>query len=181
MHPRVVLVRVYGDAEGGEPVDIESFCREQHPRIVGILTLYCGDQGVAEELAQEALARAWARWGRVSRLDNPAAWLYRVSINLANSWLRRQAAERRARSRVDDSESRLSETGADVDVRAAITALSRRQRMVIVLHYFLDMSFPEIAELMDAPLPTVKSLAQRARARLRSELDAAPEEVANVT
>ena len=152
--------------------DVEAFCRHEYPRIVGILTLYCRDQAVAEELAQEALARAWSRWDKVSNLDNPQAWLYRVSINLANDLLRRRLAERRARARAEDPQRRSGEPSADaVAVRDAVALLSRRQRTVIVLHHFLGLSLPEIADVMDAPLSTVKSLARRGRLRLRELLD----------
>jgi RNA polymerase sigma-70 factor (ECF subfamily) len=67
------------------------------PRLVGALALHCGDRGTAEELAQEALARAWQRWTQVQQMQNPSAWIYRVAFNLATSWFRRRAAETRAR------------------------------------------------------------------------------------
>ena len=62
---------------------------------MGTLSLLCGDGDVAEELAQETLARV-AAVGQVE-LDEPlaVAWTYRVAINLGNSWLRRRVAERR--------------------------------------------------------------------------------------
>lgn len=139
---------------------------------MGILTLYCRDQAVAEELAQEALARAWARWDRVSRLDNPSAWVYRVAINLANSFIRRRLAERRARSQMRTPDASTLGTSAEaISVRDAVASLNSRQRTVIVLHHFLDLPLPEVADVMDAPLSTVKSLARRGRERLRVQLD----------
>lgn len=152
--------------------DVDAFCRHEYPRIVGILTLYCRDQAVAEELAQEALARAWGRWDRVAKLDNPQAWLYRVAINLANDLLRRRLAERRARARMEDPQRHHPQPGADaIAVRDAVASLGPRQRTVIVLHHFLDLSLPEVADVMNAPLSTVKSLARRGRLRLRELLD----------
>lgn len=152
--------------------DVEAFCRHEYPRIVGILTLYCRDQAVAEELTQEALARAWSRWDKVAKLDNPEAWLYRVAINLANDLLRRRLAERRARARMEHPQRHPPQPSADaVAVRDALASLGRRQRTVIVLHHFLDLSLPEVADMMDAPLSTVKSLARRGRLRLRELLD----------
>src|SRR5688500_17429750 len=50
------------------------FCRREHQRLVGALGLYCGDFDLAEELAQEALARVWRDWATVQRKDSPAAW-----------------------------------------------------------------------------------------------------------
>ena len=54
---------------------------------------------MAEDLTQEALARAWERWTQVQQARNPSAWIYRVAFNLAASWFRRRAAEVRARQR----------------------------------------------------------------------------------
>ena len=146
-----------------------------------ILTLYCRDQAVAEELAQDSQARAWARWDHVSKLDNPSAWLYRVAINLGTSLLRRRAAEQRAHARLEGGlrERQYTEPSslAAIAVRDAIASLSRRQRSVIVLHYFLDLSFPEIAEVTNLPLSTVKSLTRRGRERLKRALAEHPEEV----
>ena len=62
-----------------EILDPSAFCDRVSGRLVGSLTLYGGDRHVAEELAQEALARAWERWSTVSRLDSPEAWTFRRS------------------------------------------------------------------------------------------------------
>lgn len=85
-----------------DPTGVVGFCQRVRPRLVGTLSLLCGDGDVAEELAQETLARVWLRWARVRELDEPlaVAWTYRVAINLGNSWLRRRVAERRARARL---------------------------------------------------------------------------------
>src|SRR5258705_12056680 len=69
--------------------DFDSFCRGVHPRLVGAMTLYCGDGAAAEDFAQEALARAYRDWATVSQLDAPEAWAHRVAMNLAHSWYRR--------------------------------------------------------------------------------------------
>lgn len=76
--------------------ELAAFCQAEHRRLVGALSLYCQDRQVAEELAQDALLRVVTHWHRVRRLDHPSAWVYRVAINLANSYLRRRLAERRA-------------------------------------------------------------------------------------
>lgn len=57
------------------------FCRREHPRLVGAVTLYLGDRDVAEDIAQEALARACAAWGRVRRMRAPGAWVHRVAAS----------------------------------------------------------------------------------------------------
>ena len=150
--------------------ELAAFCRAQYPTLVGMLGLYCGDRAVAEELAQEALGRAWRQWRKVRSLDNPSAWLRRVAINLANSHLRRLRAERRARDRSTVVDQHVDPDGADRQaVRAAVASLPKRQRTALVLRYYLDLPYGEIAEVMDAPEPTVKSLVRRAIERLRNE------------
>ena len=147
------------------------FCVAHRARLTGMLGLYCGEPAVGEEIAQEALARAWARWPKVSRLDDPVSWVYRVAINLSNSHFRRKSVERRAHARLAaDGETVVAdETATAVAIRAAISQLPRRKRTALVLRYFADLSYAEIAEVMDAAESTVKSLARRAVMDLRGE------------
>ncbi|HEX2294655.1 MAG TPA: sigma-70 family RNA polymerase sigma factor [Actinomycetota bacterium] len=146
------------------------FCRTQYPRLVGMLGLYCGDRAVAEELAQETLARVWRKWPKVHHLDRPDAWAQRVAVNLANSHFRRLLAERRARSRSGPvGEERPAPVEDVVTVRRAVAALPRRQRAAVVLHYFLDLPLAEVAERMETSVPAVKALLHRAVRRLRNE------------
>lgn len=79
---------------GGD--DVDAFCRELHPQLLGSLRLYLGDAETARELTQDALVRVIERWPQVATMDHPKAWAYRVAFNLAHSRLRRVAAERRA-------------------------------------------------------------------------------------
>lgn len=99
-------------------------CTQLEPRLIGTLTLYCGDRGVAEELAQETLVRLLDRWEQVRALDHPAAWAHRVAINLANSRFRRLRAERRARQRLagDRAPEGVVDVAAQLAVRRAVAA-----------------------------------------------------------
>lgn len=106
--------------------DAAELCARLRPRLVGSLTLYCGDLGVAEDLAQEALARAWGRWRHVSTLDAPERWVYRTAFNLARSRFRRLAVERRVH-RLAPAAAPLPDTATAVAVRAAVSALPPRQ------------------------------------------------------
>lgn len=159
------------------------FCRAEYPRLVGLLGLYCGDRAVAEELAQETLARAWRRWPKVRRLDRPDSWAQRVAINLANSHLRRIVAERKARARIGPASEQAAPAVEDVvAVRRAVAALPRRQRAAVVFHYYLDLPLSDVAERMDTSVPGVKSLLHRAVGRLRTDGRVTdPKEVADVT
>ena len=152
--------------------EVTAFCGSVYPRLVRALDLYCGELAVAEELAQEALARAWKNWKKVRDLDDPAAWTHRVALNLAHSWYRRKRAEQRARTRLSSMRYPSPgdhESANEVAIREAVARLPHRMKVALILRYFLDLPFDEVARLMDAPQGTVRSLVHRATARLRSE------------
>src|SRR4051812_3813807 len=152
-------------------VEASAFCRELHPRLVGALALHCGDRDVAEELAQETLARVWERWSTVRAMDSPDAWAFRVGFNLATSRFRRAAAERRARARVGPVDDHQPDTASALAIRAAVAALPPRQRAAVVLRYFADLSVERTAEVLGCAPGTVKSLTSQAIASLRAGFD----------
>lgn len=157
--------------EDGLEGELELFCKLQYPDLVGLLSLYCGDRWAAEELAQEALYRASRDWKRVRLMDLPQAWLRRVAINLARSRIRRASVEKRAQTRFFALKSNTyneTDAASAVAVREAISALPHRQKAVLVLHYYGDLSFAQVADVLECPEGTVKSLAHRAISRLRS-------------
>jgi RNA polymerase sigma-70 factor (sigma-E family) len=172
--------RAGGRDDGTADADVTAFCRRVYPRLVRALSLHCGDRRVAEELAQETLARVWSRWATVRLADSPEAWAFRVGFNLSNSSLRRVGAERRAYQRADRRHA-PSEPPCSADVlavRAAVAALPKRQRAVMVLRFFLDLSVDDSAAILGCAPGTVKSLTSRAVGNLRREL--APELVASI-
>jgi RNA polymerase sigma factor (sigma-70 family) len=134
------------------------------------MSLYVGERGLAEELVQDALTRLCRDWRRVRGMEHPEAWTHRVAINFANSYLRRRAAEARARDRliglrhVTEDE---RDTAGAVAVRHAVACLPKRQKEALILRYYADLTFAEVAEVMGSPIGTVKSLTQRALLRLR--------------
>ena len=167
------------DVEDGE---LAAFCAAQHRRLVGALTLYCGDPGVAAELAQEALARACARWPQVRSMDAPGAWVHRVAINLATSSFRRRRAERAATVRLGGHRHPSEDTAELSDllaVRRAVAALPSRQRAAIVLRYFSDLSVEDTATAMKCAPGTVKALTSQGITSLRASGLADLEEAAH--
>jgi RNA polymerase sigma factor (sigma-70 family) len=161
------------------------FCEREFPHLVGAVALYCGDVAVAEEIAQEALARACRYWPRVSQYDAPGAWARRVALNLASSHLRRRALERRARARLaartpDAYEG--SDVADAVTVRRAVSSLPPRQRLALVLRYYADLSVADTAAQMRCAEGTVKALTAQGIAALRATLnDSLIEEPADVS
>lgn len=155
--------------EGG----FSAFCEREYPIIVGALSLWCGDRGLAEEVASEAFARAYRDWGRVRDLDAPGAWVRRVAINLATSTFRRRRAERHAHRRlaVEAVPQPAEHDGAQsLAVRETLQQLRQDHRLVLVLRYFLDLSIDEVAQTMGRSRTGVTTLTQRASAALREVL-----------
>ena len=146
--------------------DLTAFCEAEWPRLVGALSLYTGDADLAEELAQEAVARVCRHWRRVRKMDAPGAWLHRVARNLAHSHFRRARTGERAQARAAD---RLTEPSDDdaVVLRAVVASLPDRERDVIVLRFYLGLSVREAAAELEIPEGTVKTLTHRAIGRLR--------------
>lgn len=150
---------------------LASFCAAEYPRLVGTLTLYCGDRPIAEELAQEALVRVCQHWSRIRRLENPGGWVHRVAINLANSHFRRRAAEQRATDRLrargfEGRQNHQSPT-AGVEARSMVAELPPRQRAALILRHYVGLSVAETACELDCPEGTVKRLTHMAIQTLR--------------
>jgi RNA polymerase sigma factor (sigma-70 family) len=158
-----------------------AFCDRIGPRLVGALTLACGDRSVAEELAQDTLVRVWERWPQVRRLDSPEGWAFRTGFNLAGSWRRRRSAEHRAnrRSLPGAAPDPIGDLAEAATVRRAVSRLPERQRAVIVARYYLGYDVAGTAELLGCAEGTVKAATAHALANLRAAGLAAdlPEEV----
>jgi RNA polymerase sigma factor (sigma-70 family) len=152
--------------------ELARFCADAHPRLVAALTYQLGDRLLAQELAQEALIRACDRWPHVRRLESPMGWTFRVGVNLGRSWLRRRAAERRARVR-HGVEAVVHEDadGADrVALGRALQALTDAQRQVVVLRFYLGHTPAEVAAVTGSTPGAVRVATHRAVARLRDHL-----------
>jgi RNA polymerase sigma factor (sigma-70 family) len=149
--------------------DADAFCRREWPRLVGSLSLFTGDGDLAQELAQETLARVCRDWNKVSTLDAPGAWAHRVALNLARSHYRHRSVARRYANRVGTPPEFCDpDTASAIAVRAAVALLPVRQRSALVLRYFADLSVAETAEAMRCPEGTVKTLTRQAILSLRS-------------
>lgn len=113
--------------------------------------------------------RAWERPAGAEPIDSLPAWVTRVSLNLAKSRLRRVRAEARARQRLGAAPPDTGPT-ARTDVERALATLSRRQREVTVLRYYLGMDVAEIAGALGVSEGTVKTQLFRARHALAALL-----------
>jgi RNA polymerase sigma factor (sigma-70 family) len=156
---------------GRDERGIEQFCREVSPRLVASLTFFLGSRSVAEEVAQEALVKAWEKWATVGAYESPEAWVFRVAQNRASSWTRRRAAERRALTRLMAGDDGLVADPAEhQEVWEAVAALPARQRAAVALRELGGLSVRETAEALGCAEGTVKSSTAAGLARLRELL-----------
>jgi RNA polymerase sigma-70 factor (sigma-E family) len=134
--------------------------------------LLTGDWALAEDLAQTALARSWPHWGRIRRRDDPEIYVRRVMVNTWAGWSRRRWRGERPSATVPDGQA-PGDMAADVAVRMAVRtalgSLGARQRAVVVLRVFDDLSEVQVAHVLGCAVGTVKSTMARAMARLRED------------
>lgn len=133
--------------------------------------LMTGDWTEAEDLAQEAMVRTYRAWHRIRQRKQPAAYARAVLINKHRSMLRRAKVEaKHFIARLPDAP---PPEGLDTDqvvVWQALQKLPTKEREVLALRYYEDLSQQDIADVMTIPLGTVKSITHRALRRLRDEL-----------
>lgn len=155
--------------ERREAVDFDGLYHAHFRSLTLQLTAYCGDLSQAQDMVQEAFCRAFARWSRVSRYDDPVAWVRRVAWNLATSrWRRLRTAQAWLHRQREEY---VPGPGPDrVALTAALAELPPHQRRAVVLHYLADLSVAQIAAQEDVPEGTVKSWLYRGRAALAAKL-----------
>lgn len=156
-------------------MDAETFAAEAralHRHLVRTAYLLSGDAGLAEESAQEGLARAWARVEAGASIDSLGAWTTTATLNWCRTQLRRRGAEGRALSRLLAIQPRdgIDPVEPGSEVHRAVLALPLRQREVVVRHYFLDEDLATIAAAAGITTGSVKNALFHARAALAAAL-----------
>lgn len=153
----------------------DEFVRTNADSFLKTAFLLCWDRKQAEDLVQEALLKVARQWPRVRGMREPVAYARRVLINLA-------VDDARGRARRNAELDQLAgEIGADwpeferlesrLELVAGLRGLPPRQRAVIVLRYFLDLSEADTAKALRCSVGTVKSTSSKALAHLRERLD----------
>jgi RNA polymerase sigma-70 factor (ECF subfamily) len=161
--------------------DFDAFYLATGARVVHQVYAVCGDLGDAQDAVQEAYARAWARWPRLSGYDDPEAWVRTVAWRLAaNRWrsLRRWLS---ARARLDAPAPAGEPSPDRVAIVTALRRLPEVQRRIVVLHYIGDLSVAQIVATTGIPAGTVKVYLARARAALAPLLATEGQEDADVS
>lgn len=151
--------------------ELREFMRARYEHLLRRSYLLTGNRSAAEELVQDALARCCIAW-RQRKIDNPDAYVMRVMMNAQMSkWRRRSFREHSAESVPDIGVGDGSLERAEQDrMWRLLGKASRRQRAVLVLHYYEGLTEAEIAETLGLPVGTVRSHNARGLARLRELL-----------
>jgi RNA polymerase sigma-70 factor (sigma-E family) len=148
----------------------EDYVAARGAGLVRFAMLLTGDDHRAEDLVQEALARAYLRWDRVSRADRPDVYVRRIVVNVSRTWWRRRTNRELPVARAADRAA-PGDLGAESAERDAmwrlIATLPHRQRAVLVLRYYEDLDDATIAEILDCSAVTVRTHAMRALNALR--------------
>jgi RNA polymerase sigma factor (sigma-70 family) len=147
----------------------EDFFQAHFERILRVLYLVGGDRHEAEDLAQEALVKAYERWDRIRGLSDPAGYVYRMALNARRSRFRRLAlAARKSVGRLEPDP--ISATDDRDVIRRALRTLPEGQREALVLVEWLGLSDEEAGKLLGVRPVTVRVRISRARPKLQEAL-----------
>jgi RNA polymerase sigma-70 factor (ECF subfamily) len=164
-------------AQAGDRNAFGELVRRHYQGVVRVVYSMCGDAGLAEDAAQEAFIRAWINLPAFEPSAPLKNWIYRIAINAALDVLRKkpeESLEERQESMLSDQaqgpEAALVEKERIAQVRQAMQALPEASRSVLVLREYGELSYQEIARVLDIPVGTVMSRLNYARNRLRELL-----------
>ena len=157
--------------------EFAGFYAANYGRTVALVTMLLGDRHEAEDIAQEAFARALLRWSTLRRYDSPEAWIRKVALRMVIDTRGRfkRASMSASFPTLTAPATAGADVAADITLTRAMLALPLRQREVVFLHYHLDLPVAQIATELHLPLSTVKARLASGRRRLEQELSDHPE------
>jgi RNA polymerase sigma-70 factor (ECF subfamily) len=166
-------LRTAVQAEG--PLDFEGFFHAEHERLFQVLCLLTGDRFEADDLAQEALMRAYERWDLVGAMDSPVGYVYRTALNLNRSRLRKAAVRARRVFASIPGEDASESVATNVEVHRALAAIPVAQREALVLTDWLGVDSEEAGRVLGIDASSVRGRLHRGRDSLRKRLGEADE------
>lgn len=163
------------DAASDRSLDFDDTFRRCFGPMVRSLAVAAGDRGVAEDCVQDAFMRAFVRWKRVARLEDPVGWVRHVAVNRMRDHFRKIERGGRAFARLQSQETTIAEAPAEPNELASLLAqLPSQQRIAAALFYVEDLSVGEVADAMGLSEGAVKYHLHAARATLRGALEPLP-------
>ncbi|MFD6966924.1 SigE family RNA polymerase sigma factor [Streptomyces sp. NPDC059979] len=147
----------------------EEFVAARGPRLLRVAWLLTGDAHLAEDLLQTVLAKTWPKWRRIAD-EHPEAYVRKALVNTHTAWWRRHWKGEIPHGELPDAAA-ARDAYESVDLEQALASVVRRlpvrQRAVVVLRYFEDLSVEETAATLGCSPGTVKSQAAKALRTLR--------------
>jgi RNA polymerase sigma-70 factor (sigma-E family) len=141
--------------------------------------LLVGDPHRAEDLLQTALTKAYVHWDRIRHQDAARGYVRKILANTATSWWRRKSSREQPVERIPEVgvPDRSGESDAAEEIWSYLSQLPKRQRTVLVLRFYEDMSEAAVADVLGISRGTAKSSASRGLARLRELMGEAREDL----
>lgn len=148
----------------------DAFVRARMPALLRFAHALTGDPHTAADLVQDALERTGVRWAKLRRTDDPEAYVRRAIVNGRTSRWRKLRRES-LMDALPEPRRQVDPVTHDADLWRLLATLPTRQRAVLVLRYYEDMSEEETARTLGCAPGTVKSQASKALAKLRTALE----------
>ncbi len=152
--------------------DFDAFIRARHAALLRFAHALTGDHQLAADLVQDALERTGLAWSRVQRKDDPEGYVLRIIVTGYVNWWRRLRRERLVAAVPETAYEDPSAGRPDETLWRLLATLPPKQRAVIVLRFYEDLTEVEVARVLDCSVGTVKSNGSRGLARLRQALTA---------
>lgn len=149
-----------------DPADFEAFVHARLPHLLKFGRALAGDEERGADLVQDALERTFMRWSKV-RDGDPEGYVRRAMVNRSISVWRKLRRERPLTALPEPHE---TDRPRDHELLDAVHRLPARQRAVIALRYYEDLTEPQTAAVLGCSVGTVKSQTSRAMATLRTQL-----------
>jgi RNA polymerase sigma-70 factor (ECF subfamily) len=177
-------VRLMRLVAGGDTAAFESLIERHQALVAGTVARMLGSNSDVEDIAQQVFIRVWRSAGRYVARAKFTTWLLKITRNLVFNEMRRAKRHPHVPVQIDPDaqelplkdentetpDATLLQTELQQAIESAIMQLPETQRMALVLRRYKDLSYEEIAEVLELSLPAVKSLLFRARTELRERL-----------
>ncbi len=165
------------DRDSDRDAEFAAYMAARQASLLRTAYLLTGDQHTAEDLVQTAFAKLYLSWDKVQRRELVDGYVRRILVNENNSLWRRAWKRRETSTDVVPDHQAVTDTHDD-GMKAAlwefVQSLPRKQRAVVVLRFYEDLSEAEVADILGISVGTVKSQSSRALAALRSRVHTQP-------
>ena len=163
------VVDLHRDREAPmNPPSFDVLFLDQHDRLYRALYFITGSREDAEELMQDAFLKLWEHWDSIAEIDDPVAWLFRVSLNGFRMRARRAGVAARRVVPIPMLRDPYEDIELHEDIRRMLLGLPPRQRAALVLTEIFDYSSEQAASILGIRPTTVRVLASQGRAALRA-------------